>query len=305
MTDINKIKTFYDTITETADDIEKKIVNFLIGEHSSISRWHYPQPGITYCGGEYKFQDLSIEGRRMQSRLFKEFNTFSEMILVITSGLTKEDRNKVKQSIAIIVKYIEQSCHLHHANISKIQNEIVQAFLNIKTIIGYLHDDTEDDVLIIPDTNTLIGKPLIEKWIIPNVDRFEVVIFPTVLAEIDLLKVDRRKTQDVQDKAKSLSKMIKEYIRRGDISEGIDVVKGKIRLRAVAVEPNFACSLPWLDKDNNDDRIIASFVEILKSCSRTKVFLATGDINLMNKVVSFKLPYINSDDIELANNSCD
>jgi predicted ribonuclease YlaK len=55
-------------------------------------------------------------------------------------------------------------------------------------------------------------------------------------------------------------------------------------------EPDFASTLLWLDCANDDDRILAGFIEVMRQHPRCPVFLVTGDINLTNKADSAGLP---------------
>ncbi len=70
------------------------------------------------------------------------------------------------------------------------------------------------------------------------------------------------------------------------------VVRDKITVRSMAVEPDFEKTLPWLDKENDDDRILAGFIEAMRSHPRSPVVLVTADINLTNKADFAGLPCI-------------
>jgi predicted ribonuclease YlaK len=73
---------------------------------------------------------------------------------------------------------------------------------------------------------------------------------------------------------------------------GVVIRKDKITLRTLAVEPDFDNPLSWLDRANNDDRILTGFIEVLRQHSRCPVFLVTGDINLTNKADYTGLPCV-------------
>lgn len=49
--------------------------------------------------------------------------------------------------------------------------------------------------------------------------------------------------------------------------------------------------LPWLDPTNNDDRFLASVVEIARENTRCVVAIVTGDINLQNKARFARMPF--------------
>jgi predicted ribonuclease YlaK len=44
-----------------------------------------------------------------------------------------------------------------------------------------------------------------------------------------------------------------------------------------------AATLPWLDAANDDDRLLASFLEVMRQFPHSAVLLVTRDINLQNK----------------------
>ena len=56
-------------------------------------------------------------------------------------------------------------------------------------------------------------------------------------------------------------------------------------------EPNFLNSLKWLDLQNEDDRLIAEVLELIKQNYEKNVILVTSDINLQNKCELIDIPY--------------
>jgi len=62
-----------------------------------------------------------------------------------------------------------------------------------------------------------------------------------------------------------------------------DRVDKTITVRASSREPDFKNTLSWLDKDNNDDRIVASVLAQQAEFPSAQVILVSGDINLPNK----------------------
>ena len=124
-----------------------------------------------------------------------------------------------------------------------------------------LYQPTTSPVVFVPDTNALLYNPAIEDWRFPEAPRFRIALTPTVLSELDQLKVAHR-SGDVQKKAESLISRIKGYRSRGRLTEGVTLVRNVSEIFAFAVEPVFDDALPWLKPENNDDRIIASFIEL-------------------------------------------
>ncbi|MPZ99487.1 MAG: hypothetical protein GEU80_09170 [Dehalococcoidia bacterium] len=50
-------------------------------------------------------------------------------------------------------------------------------------------------------------------------------------------------------------------------------------------------AFPWLDAQNNDDRIVATAFEISRVNARTPVILVTRDLNLQNKMAYAAMPF--------------
>jgi predicted ribonuclease YlaK len=143
----------------------------------------------------------------------------------------------------------------------------------------------------IPDTNALIYNPKLEGWSFEGSPQFVLLLMPTVLSELDQMKLAGR-NKLLRGKADRLVRQIMEYRRRGNLLEGVPLRKGSHRLRTLAIEPDFKNSLPWLDPGNNDDRILAGFVEVMRQHPRCPVVLVTRDINLTNKADYAKVPCV-------------
>ncbi len=121
-------------------------------------------------------------------------------------------------------------------------------------------------------------------------DTFALVIVPTVLRELDELKI-RSPDKEFRNKVDSIISRIKGWRHQGSLLKGVKVNK-TITIRTVASEPNFEKTLHWLDASNSDDRIIASVLEIQITQPSATVVLITGDINLQNKAEMANLPFL-------------
>ena len=69
-------------------------------------------------------------------------------------------------------------------------------------------------------------------------------------------------------------------------------MKDKVRIFTIATEPDFEHTLKWLDKSNEDDRLIAETLEIIRDYGNRSVVLITADINLQNKCELAHLVYL-------------
>jgi predicted ribonuclease YlaK len=161
--------------------------------------------------------------------------------------------------------------------------EAKTSLINILKLIDNTYDSTADSAIFVADTNALITNSSIELWRFEGYSNFEILILPTVLSELEQMKVNHR-NPEVREKVISIVRRIKSYRERGKLSEGVVLAKGVSKLRTIAKEPSFENSLSWLDSQNNDDRIIASFVEVIKEHPRSSVILVTDDLNVQTNV---------------------
>ena len=213
------------------------------------------------------------------------------MSLVLIKDISEEIRDKFNESTERIIPYIKQNKTIWEDSINNVYKE-VENNLNIQMeVIETLHGKENGMYILVPDTNALLINPDIEKWKFENISKFEILIIPTVSSELDKLKINHR-NQSVRNKSKKIIRKFSEYRRRGKLTKGVTIVKNKINLRAFAIEPDFSNTLSWLDARNNDDRIIASFIEIMRLNPYSKVVLLTNDFNLQNKAEFAKIPYI-------------
>ena len=89
-------------------------------------------------------------------------------------------------------------------------------------------------------------------------------------------------TPDFRDKVNKVITRVKGWRNQGTLRRGV-TVDGTITVRAVAIEPNMQDTLTWLDKENRDDRNIASVLEVQSTYPNARVILITVDVNLANK----------------------
>ncbi|MDF1690678.1 MAG: PIN domain-containing protein, partial [Cycloclasticus sp.] len=87
---------------------------------------------------------------------------------------------------------------------------------------------------------------------------------------------------EVREKANKCIKRIKGWRTQGSLQEGV-TVDSNIKVSAAYQEPDMDNTLSWLDRENCDDRIVASVLAVHAEFPNSKVTLVTGDINLQNK----------------------
>jgi len=144
---------------------------------------------------------------------------------------------------------------------------------------------TRETTILVPDTNALIDNPYIEHWSFENIDKFTVMLIPTVLPELDDLKNKRNKKDPIREKAQAVNNKISEYIKRGALCKGIMIVEDRVLLKMFLNNLySYLYHLPWVENEtNNDDLILATVLNIKYNNIRSQVYIVTNDLNMRCK----------------------
>lgn len=283
------MKSVRENLRDLAEQVKESLSELILG-HSKIRRWHNPRSSVFVTLTPFRWEPLSQEGTQLQSKVLQDYRYFCdlmEVLLVEQPEQVKRDFEKsVKRTrdiIAQLATFLESSEEAHE----KVRDDIDFQV----SLIDRLYDPSGGVHILVPDTNALLYNPDLEKWGFSKIPKFTIVLTPTVLSELDEHKINHR-NEDVRKKADGLIRRIKDYRRRGPLSEGVPIKKGKITLMSVAKEPDFSRTLPWLDSSNLDDRYLASFLEVMFMFPGSVTALVTRDINLQNKAEFARLPFL-------------
>ncbi len=282
MTYIEKIETWL-------KEIEKNLCNFI--STIKIEKFHNnPHSGVAIIAPPYFYdKNISDDQKKLQIDLKKKFSEWEEHFLLLTKNLSLDiKKTKIQESIKYIKKQIElKSDWVIRSTIDGNIEEIKKRFGGIYNIINLFKG--EDFIILIPDTNSLIKAPDFKSYKDLAGEEITILLMPTVLSELDKLKIVHR-DDNFRKKVESVINRIKGYRTQGSLLNGVAVYK-TIVIKMIAKEPNFNNTLSWLDKNNNDDRFIASVIEYQVDNPSHRVFLVTSDINLQNKAEMAKLPF--------------
>lgn len=279
------------------DAEEIKVMLGELSSYSKITKWNNnnSNSGIVIIAPPYKWGKLSDEGKQLQGRILKQYNRLTDMIKILIIDLPKQNLNFLEKTMPQVLEIIEQNKTLFSSSPQECLNKAIGKIDDQLKMLDGLYDSNPNTIIYVPDTNAILTNPNLEKWVFEEVEGYTVVLVPVVLSELDKLKIDGRH-ETLRDKAKSFIKKIKEYMRRGTISEGVKL-SGKNKIKTIAVEPNFEKTLPWLDETNNDDRMIASYIEVVRQHPRSNVILVTADINMQNKAAFANAMFIDPPEI--------
>ncbi len=287
------MRTITDNLIEMSEDIQN-LLNDLLMNYSSIYLWNKNRPGdsivLISTSGDYVYEKLTEQGRQVQAELLEKYHRFYELVNVLLRNQPKDTLVELSKVNKILLNTIEQNNNTWCKNTTEALDKAVQALKMQCKLLHRLYDPFEGEVIFVPDTNALIYNPNLESWIFLEYPQFSVFLLPTVLSELDLLKINHR-NDEVRNKSESLIRRIKEYRRRGKLTTGVSVVKGRIKIQSIAIEPDMNASLPWLDPDNKDDRILAGVIEVMRARPRSIVKAVSRDINFQNKAEFANIPF--------------
>ncbi len=287
--------TVAETISKRIEEMRDLLREFLIERSGDLRDVNKPSDSIVFVGPHYAWGTLDQEGRRLQSRLLGDYRRLMALIGALLKTLPAEGAQRLEQAQSDLEELVDQS---HLTWVKTKEEAFAKAERALDTqleLIEHLYDPSEGDPIYVPDTNALAWSPDLETWRFDGVRRFTLVLTATVLGELDRLKVEHR-SPDFRAKAEGVINRIKSYRARGALSKGVVLRRNVSTLRGIAIEPQVDGTLPWLDPENNDDRILASLIEVMRQHPRTPVILVTRDLNLQNKAEYAGLPFVEPPD---------
>jgi hypothetical protein len=145
-------------------------------------------------------------------------------------------------------------------------------------------------IRLAPDTNTLIDNPDLAAHTAALGPRYMAHVLPVVFGELDDLKRSGR-TQDLRDAAKKADRRLKALRDNGDVRVGAKVAGDVVAVFEHA-EPRDDGLPTWLDLSVPDDRFIAAVLQLQSQHPGSALFVATGDLNMQNKLSTVGLPFV-------------
>lgn len=260
-------------------------------------------PNVIVVLPDYYWGELSARQAAVQLKLKRTYETLYELCRLI---LGQAPNNLLKQLEKVDKKFrswieLERNWSLT-ANADNNLRLLAEVSKEFQEIAAVLKETGEKQVILIPDTNALLTQPDPMRYRkVAGDNAFVFLLLPTVLSELDKLKIEHR-NQDVREKAKKVIMRIKGWRSQGGLRDGVLIDKSII-VKATHSEPDMDNSLSWLDQDVADDRIIASVLESAAQNPASHIVLVTGDINLQNKadaalIQIAEIPVFDSDVIQ-------
>ena len=284
-------KPFTTQLRERLDRIEASALALL--DRSAIHTFRNdPSSPIFVVGPSHSFAELDDDGKRLQMALLPEFRDWSELFRLLESGLPPGPRKESGDARDFVTSWLERSdtgwsvpATMPQAKVRFSENVRV-----LRDVLALLAGTARAAVIAAPDTNALTDEPDVAKYRTAlGCEAFEVVLLPTILGELDALKVKAR--PEYLAKVQAAIRRIKGWQNQGDLLAGVKVER-TVTVRAVAREPDFSATVSWFDRTNDDDRFLAGVLELQRSRPGACVVVVSSDLNLRNKAAALGLPYV-------------
>jgi hypothetical protein len=269
----SKLRTRFSNIADRLAELVRSIPVDRMAEYEHV----------VYVGPQLYLGKRSIEQQAIQLTLKQEYEIISELLKLLVHGGPKELVARLKESDSHFRDWLNLDARWSvSAHPTENAKNVKTAAEPIERILDILDAASKNDVILVPDTNSLLANadPTAYRNIAGQ-KSFVFMLLPSVLSELDKLKVEHR-NPDVREKARKIVDRIKGWRNQGALVDGVTVDK-TITVKAVSKEPDFKNTLSWLDPNNNDDRIIASLLALQAEFPSAQMILISGDINLMNK----------------------
>lgn len=232
----------------------------------------------------YAWEERSADQKNRQLNLSRRYKKTFEILSIWLRDAPNDLRRELTDAHNAFRTWLELGSNWSitpdHKSNEREFRKTLEGLLDILRVLAA--SPQESQLILIPDTNALLHKPdPVAYQNLLDQGTFEFLLLPTVLKELDELKVLHR-VPEVREKAEKMVTRIKGWRNQGALLDGVTVHK-TITVRAIHNEPDVKRSLSWLDADNQDDRLIASVLEVQASTPTARVVLVTRDINAQNK----------------------
>lgn len=143
--------------------------------------------------------------------------------------------------------------------------------------------------ILVIDTSAIIDCPDVSQMsILLNMSGATFIFPSTTISELDDLKKGRR-DENFRRRLTAAISNLNEIMTKGNVLEGI-ALPNNIIVKMLAVEPDFSRLPKWLDPQINDDRILASAIELQRSNPNSSIAILANDINMQNKATLAGMP---------------
>lgn len=284
------IVSFADRLRENLRFVENKMMDLL--DVSTIERRiQDPDSPIVVIGPDRSWGGTDANQTKLQLELKKAYLKWFEHFRVLFRQHPKEIQGKIQETDSFVRSWIEKEGGWDTPETIDEAKDIFRTRIKeFDDLIDTMSGGKEPKkYILVPDTNALIAESNLSRYTeVIGEDKFEAVVLPTVLAELESLKMKNIDLR-IKEKIKIAIRYLKGLRKQGDPISGVKI-GAEITVRWEPQEPDLQNSLGWLKNHILDDCILASTIEILRDNPDALVVLVTSDIGLQNKAAFAYIP---------------
>ena len=238
--------------------------------------------GIFFFAPDYYWGEASAEQLNEQIQIKRNYDLWIQSFQLLFRGSSDDLTRRINKYDKEVRTWIELGENWSlTSNRDDNEEKLRAASKQLEDLLAIVAS-TDGERILVPDTNVIANESDPTKYRhIAGHNTYAFLLLPTVLAELDTLK-NAHRNPDFREKIKRAITRIKGWRTQGALLAGVTVHK-TVTVRAIGTEPDMKNSLSWLDKENRDDRIIASVLEVQSDHPTSDVILVTEDVNLLNK----------------------
>jgi hypothetical protein len=246
---------------------------------SALGSNHPKSPEI-----KLRWIQLPPELEREQNQILKDFEEWHADFIRLFSNATRDEANQLKQLYLEMDTWIKYRSGFKGVPDSP-KNAIALFEATCAKFISFLDQfpsASDTSVIFVIDTSAIIDCPDVSQISrLINAVKATFIFPSTTISELDDLKTGKR-DENFRRRLKTAINHLSEMMTMGNIREGIELSNGII-VKMLATEPNFSNLPKWLDPSINDDRIVASAIELQRSNPKSSIAILANDLNMQNK----------------------
>jgi rRNA-processing protein FCF1 len=286
-----RVVSFATRLSEDLQIIEGTMMALL--DVSTIERRaEDPDSPIARARPDWIWGNTNAKQQKIQLALKKAYTTWFELFRVLFAQPTTEILDKISETDTFVRGWIEKESGWDLPDtIDKAKEVFHERIKNFYDLIDVVSSGIKSgEYVLVPDTNALVATPDVTRYSETiGSDRFRVIVLPTVIAELETLKI-KPIDPGFREKVKAAIRYLKGLRNQGDPLTGVKVGKG-ITVTWEPREPDLEKSLSWLKARVADDHIIASLIEVQRDNPDALVVLVTSDVGLQNKAILAHIPF--------------
>jgi rRNA-processing protein FCF1 len=282
-----KLQSYRDRLLGELDGLAEQYTALLNASTIGAHNWDSGFIGFPH----YYWVDSSPELQAVRMDLLASVRDLEPRIRLLFPHPTPEVSSVLKESFGLLRRWAKRGRGDHSIprSIEQAITTMLQSLTDLKALSEMLPDDEWPKRLVV-DTNTLIDNPNLAAHTSTLGRRYMVHVLPVVLGELDDLKRAGR-TPELREAAKKADRRLKALRDNGDVRVGARV-QGDVHAVFEHVEPRDDGLPSWLNLDVPDDRLVASSLLLQSARPGSTVYVATGDLNLQNKLAAVGLPFV-------------